>query len=535
MAIALALPSMARAVELKSTHFRGGYTSQLFFPKDEGRQVSLIPALHITSQNVANGELGRKSCSRIAEVTPPIAMGFVLVTVLAGLIWRTRRGTLADGAKLVMLLAQFTSAFNFTVVILDAYQLSKAMGQGATFSGLLIGMYMLFLPLGSLVVWMVLRHSPEVWQTRARSGFIAALMFNSIGAMLYAIVEILAFSGLGNASAWQVYGLVTCACCARAATGIGGGICNQMCQALFAKMIPVRERPHQMVRLTLVTMLGVGLGPLVAAALHTFKLCPASRHVFESVGLVQLAAALGMLITVAACFPSLSNLREEAQNGYQGSDAETLSLIPREELARRRTVLCGCLTMTALRGFVLSGLEASTALLLESHYGWDLSVIGLAIACTLLGCIPAKMLFDSHRARLVLSTWIRFFVLISLLGCIFLFPRICWLLNENYCAQFLILADVLLFPCLFLGDALQRIGIMQQHLWPDGSMWDANCTALAIVCVTGLAQFLGPWLARWCIVMWGQDGYALQQLIITSVFVLLFEFAVSPRISTVRK
>ena len=50
----------------------------------------------------------------------------------------------------------------------------------------------------------------------------------------------------------------------------------------------------------------------------------------------------------------------------------------------RVLMVCMFLLMTALRGFVVSGLEAATSLLLQAQYSWDTTSIGLAIGVCFL-------------------------------------------------------------------------------------------------------------------------------------------------------
>merc|ERR1719375_1633822 len=114
----------------------------------------------------------------------------------------------------------------------------------------------------------------------------------------------------------------------------------------------------------------------------------------------------------------------------------------------------------------------------------------------------------------------------GLLGALLLFETTRSLLPLNVPsggAVLVLLADAILFPSLYISDGLV-MGIMQQHLLPRGSFWDANYTGLWYgVFAIGIGRSVGPPAARWLITQGGQNEYAVLQVVICSTFLLLFE------------
>merc|ERR1719362_116247 len=76
-------------------------------------------------------------------------------------------------------------------------------------------------------------------------------------------------------------------------------------------------------------------------------------------------------------------------------------------LQSKAVLVCTGLVMNALRGFVISGLEAATSLLLEEEFAWRRRDIGVVIGICFLSCIPVKALYENLKGELKLTQWIR--------------------------------------------------------------------------------------------------------------------------------
>uniref|UniRef100_A0A7S4QGH7 Solute carrier family 40 protein n=1 Tax=Alexandrium monilatum TaxID=311494 RepID=A0A7S4QGH7_9DINO len=94
-------------------------------------------------------------------------------------------------------------------------------------------------------------------------------------------------------------------------------------------------------------------------------------------------------------------------------------------------------------------------------------------------------------------------------------------------AEQLIVAGIIVFPTLYLSDALGS-GLMHQHVLSEGSRFDGNHAQLWYNLMQGMGRFLGPWTARSTVQARGQDWFAAQQLAVTFAFLCIFEMLVRP-------
>merc|ERR1712039_918853 len=83
----------------------------------------------------------------------------------------------------------------------------------------------------------------------------------------------------------------------------------------------------------------------------------------------------------------------------------------------------------------------------------------------------------------------------------------------------LLVADSILFPSMFLADALTSGSMMMtQYLLPNGNCFDANHVVLYKEISKGVGRTIGPPLARLCVDSGGQICYASLQVIIVLLF-----------------
>jgi len=180
----------------------------------------------------------------------------------------------------------------------------------------------------------------------------------------------------------------------------------------------------------------------------------------------------------------------------------------------------GCLAMTGLRGYLITALEGATALFLQQNYGWELHTIGFFVALTFLMCIPGKLIQGRLSKCLSEKAMIRLFSMVAILGAVLICLQDGWML---------LVADSLLFPCIYLSDAIGR-GVMTRHLLPQGSWLDSNRASFWTLLLGGVGQTAGPWLTRWFLQTSTQTAYAAQQAAGSAVFLILFEAIVRPNI-----
>jgi hypothetical protein len=269
-----------------------------------------------------------------------------------------------------------------------------------------------------------------------------------------------------------------------------------------------------MVRFFFTNTLGIGLGPMIAAIMRVLEFCPPQKDVrFMVTGLSQLVLALASTAAVALYYPRLDDVDD-----YVETESFEVKVVARSSTTSmlQKVVVIGCMVNTFIRAFVTSGVEGATSLLLETEYGWHPSKIGIAIGATFLCCFPAKLMIDFFKQHLTVFRWIQLLCSISIFGSVFLFRR-SWF--------FLISADVLLFPSLYLSDGMVR-GLMQQYALPPGSILDQNHTTLWAMLLNSLGRYLGPWMARALLERGDQNAYAMLQVSLTAAFWVVFEVMV---------
>ena len=72
--------------------------------------------------------------------------------------------------------------------------------------------------------------------------------------------------------------------------------------------------------------------------------------------------------------------------------------------------------MDALRGFITSGVEAASCLLLQDHFAWRQDSIGFCIGMTFCLVVPGYMLHKQYQARYSDIAWIRIYTGIAMLA-----------------------------------------------------------------------------------------------------------------------
>jgi hypothetical protein len=450
-------------------------------------------------------------CPRIHDTVPLGVLFLALALTVAWLIYVTSESDVAESARSTGLFIQWCGMTSYSIVILDAYQLAKTLHHDAAFSGQLIGLYMAATAVGGLITSSMLWYYPDVWKMYGRLVLLLGQAFNITGFCTYAwITSYVSYNVINTPGEHET--LSAALLFARVNSGIGHGIGATLLQVSFAHLTPVQDRPAQMTRFMFVNTLGIGLGPMIAAGMRMMEFCPLGQPPgFELVGLAQIVLSGASLISVLVFYPNLKDFASTVE----ADDCRAAEQSPRSGILQRLIVI-GCMLSTLVRAMVTSGVEGATSLLLEISYGFPRHVIGIIIGATFLACFPVKLAMDSRRSRLTVYHWIRGLCGISVIGALLLFRRD-W--------AWLITADVLLFPSLYLGDGMLR-GVMQQFALPTGSILDQTGTTLIAMILNSVGRFLGPWVARLLLEDVNQTGYAALQVFLAILFWVVFELMI---------
>jgi hypothetical protein len=252
-------------------------------------------------------------------------------------------------------------------------------------------------------------------------------------------------------------------------------------------------------------MLGGGCGPLLCAFAH-FALGGVVQPFLET-SVVMLPIQLFILIAVRVCMEmptadtsaimphQISNVLQQGANGH------------------RVAFICVALAFVGVRGFIVSGVEAGTSMILETEFGWSVVNVGLAIGITYLMCIPLKAVHAYVGRRGLLTEWEMFRALMALtfLGA-FCFQE--FLCKYAPCPFIILVGDALVFPCFYFASGLID-GILMRQVSNEGFFRQETVILMKVLMVDGIGRTFGPPLARSTMFdhghYYGRDLYASMQ------------------------
>lgn len=453
-----------------------------------------------------------EACPKASTTLPLGALFIFAGLVLAQLHRMTSEHSVPEQARSVGLFLMFTGMTNYSMFILDSYHLAEAIGQDASYSGELLGIYFAASGTGSLVMSLLLWVWPPLWKTQPRRILGLTQLITVAGCCIYAwIASYIAYRKVhfvAEVQLLRVWLLV-----ARALCGAGQGLSSSLLQVSFARLTPAPQRPAQMTRFLFSVTLGIGLGPIIVSFMSMLNFCPGVLDDsvtnlatdFEVLGITQLVFASISLGSVLMFYPDL----QEAADFVETSQAP-----PQDKVVKQKVIILACMVNILMRALISSGVEAGTAMLLEEDYrNRD---VGIIIGVAFLVCLPIKLLIDWEKVRLSVFQWIRLFCGVSLIGTVVL-------LHRSRLA--LIFSTVLLFPSLYLSDGMIR-GLAQQHAAPTGSCLDQTGTTLLMMLTIAAGRFCGPWVSRTVLQKTNQTYFAMLQIVLSSIFWLVYEAAV---------
>lgn len=411
-----------------------------------------------------------------------------------------------------------TDNIMFTMVIPDSYSLIQSLGGGATLSGIMIGITKCGTCATAIGLGFALRRYENIWRDHARVVLLVASCCNIIASSVYTFIAAVALNSVDKEM--HIY-MLAALVLSRMTLGFGAGLRLQLSRTHIARLTPKECRPAEQEFFLLGVMLGIGLGPLVAAAVKYLDICHNSlAQRYEAVGLASLAISFTQFVAVF-CIPPLAGCRDWVSSEVQKSGL----CFDAPELNRRWRILKCCLIISLLRGICVCGTEAGTAMLLEVEHNWSIKAIGFSISLAFLSCLPFRMAYKKYNSHFSFNTWMQSLISLSMIGAFLIFPY----KSGEESAYLILLGDVLLFPTFYLTDAMAQ-GVMVQHTLPkEISFLDINgVTMLNTILLDGIARPLGMPLARFEVDRHGQFGYALQLLFLTICAGLVIEFGLLP-------
>ena len=440
-------------------------------------------------------------------VLPAIVASIIAATTLG--VFGVHSSSVSSNQRVADLFMLITvlAATSRMISVPDSHALATALGQGASWSGLYLGISKWGDMVGNLICAFPLHRWPDFWQTGSRKAMMYGLAIMSAGSALC----LLALSRVSIDSDTSKLAIMLCV--SRAIIGIGNGIVTQLVIVLLAKLTPPDELPGEFQRAVFYVTVGTGLGPLAAAAGYSIDFGHATEPQFKLVGLIQLILLSSGFCAVTLFFPSKISSEE-----VKTAKAEKESPPCNEVLILSGLVLC------MLRSFVAGSVEVSTPLLLEQTYGWSIASTGLITGAAFLMGLPIRLAHVAFGKKLSQIAWIRLLTVAAALGTVLLF-RVAsmWLPG----GASLVLGDMIIFPSIYLGEGLTQ-GVMMQFVPHEGSYIFFHAVSIALVMDMLINAFLGLGAvsARSIIQAggeFGQDFNAATQLLVCIAFLVIFE------------
>lgn len=407
-----------------------------------------------------------------------------------------------------------------SALIPDNLSLATSIHASNSFSGVLFAAYVCSTALGYVLVWLLNVVWPYFSIVQIRPLLTGGVIAIGVGVNLFAGTLVFLDSAWVSDDVAAV--LLTFG---RSLAGIGTGVQLFTTRIFAMRVASQAEQPACNALYTFYLMLGIGVGPVAGA------FC---REVLALVGTsaeVRLVSVLGMNLSVCAAmisacwgFPHCEevDIIPESQQVLTSSSGPAQGQIQsQQQLDKRKLVICCIIFVVGVRGTSVAGLEVATSMILERDFGWSSNQIGWVFSLSYLACIPQRKLYEKLKCTMSTAYWIRLLMATSVVGSVLLVESLAdgLLPGPEGRAFLLVVADCLLIPSLIFVDALLE-GIAFSLSVPSSSDCSLNqlvlYTRLVVNCLGSLA---GPSFSRGILKVSGQDGYALQQLMLTlSIF-----------------
>jgi len=425
--------------------------------------------------------------------------------------------TTSTTSPAILLIIMYCFDVGLNLIVVDAYDLAKSLGHDAGDSGFAIGIFMAGMVLGSVAMWNWQNHYAHRWRDKVMPGLFSYFVFNIVGGGLYLVVCTVSWTH-NKAVGW---GLLIAS---RVIQGIGEGMLCQFLPVLLTRLTPPPERPRVFMLLNAACCMGLGIGPLLAVLGHVVEkdVLGYTKNVFVGTAVLQLVLYASVGGWLWCVFPRLdqeaSRVETYALDAVDDGGADALKPSSLSD-KQRITLICSALFCATCRAFTVAGIETGEALLLETksvsppsgavahpvprcnlplggvtlcsvflsfRYGYSARAFGMILAATLIASVPIAHAVervedveaDVERSVTVLGV-------VAFIGSVLLFTVICEPVGHGSCPYFLISANVLVLPFLYLADGLVS-GTMMKEAFPQvpgRNLPDWSPTRLCVWCV----------------------------------------------------
>ncbi|CAE6944624.1 unnamed protein product [Symbiodinium natans] len=308
--------------------------------------------------------------------------------------------------------------------------------------------------------------------------------------------------------------------------GVGGtisGICFVLCHPIFLELGRESERFHRGSRITVYFLTGLGLGPMIVPVANRL-----SSGLSTSSFLVTSMFALHFCVGLLLSWGDFGQLRS--------SSAATAESPASSGTSRFYRIIVGCLLVEGTRTFVTGGLEIGNSIILEALMCWDTAQAGAVIGVPILMTPLVLRLVRALEGAFSTTVLIRALLLQALLSCLLMFNfrsgfQGFTMATEAGCTAgrawqgiILLLGASIVFPSATAAQALV-MGLLYKTAASAGkdSMFGVRGCAFAISLIGSIFKFLGQWTTPIVISKAGQNVFAIEQIVLLSVFLLISE------------
>lgn len=383
----------------------------------------------------------------------------------------------------------FIDGLNYASLLPDATGSAALAGGDAVFSGWLISTFRTGTFLGILTLYLFIIQDPNQYvQIWAKTIYTVNAVLMCVGTVLLVAVILSCHASAISFTAAQILLIA-----ARLCSGVAGSyqFIATICLTMYSSPA---DLVGNFVNFSFARMLGSGCGPILCAIAH-FMLDGVVQPFLETpVTMMPIQLFLLTIILVCMKMPTVDIETVMAQQRDAG--------LQEERHGHRVAFICVGLTFVAIRGFIVSGVEAGSSMILDIEYLWSIVQVGFAIGITYLVCIPLMAVHTFVKNRQLLTEWgiFRGLMILTAVGAVCFQPFLC---SFAPCPFIILVGDALVFPCFYFASEIVTAIYMRQ-VFTKGVFGRETVILLRYFFVDGIGRTIGPPLARSTLI--GSDG-----------------------------
>mmetsp|Transcript_7346 Transcript_7346/g.14074 ORF Transcript_7346/g.14074 Transcript_7346/m.14074 type:complete len:552 (+) Transcript_7346:51-1706(+) len=418
-------------------------------------------------------------------------------------LWGRRKLQVCQLAFLLVAMAQ-------TLVVLpDSYDMARDLGQGALFSGWLVGISW---PLQAVAIVLAIPMKSWSWASQ-RTVIICSMFVLCIASLVYAVASKPPGSWQASSQLVRAIGLIV--------GRIVIGPCIAFCvflRVLAQQVTPPSESITFNIGISLSVTLGIGLGPMISPAI-AWCIGDDDVHVRSAASSYMFALLWALFILFSLwCVPYdpsglIADARTMRESLIIGRDSEAEMQPESLPESHRSRIWWGGLLYNAERTFIIAAVESATVFMMETEFKWDVRLAGYAVGCTFLTSIPAIIGVQFARQHRLLSdkSLVQSAVLIGACAVVLIFPM---KVSASRAAAMILATDSVIFTMGFVSNGI--IDGLAVRICTESSMYSiANYELMSQFMRNVVARSLAPPFSRYILSTHGRGFYAASQMMIS--------------------